>query len=234
MTTTPTLTIHHLAASSSERIPWLCEELSIPYTLKVYPRDPQTNLATPEYKSLHPGGSAPVINDLTNNLTLSESGACIHYIATTHHLLPPNNNNKPPLFPSPTNPIYPTFLYWFHWSNATFQASLTRSLALKSSSTPSKMATITAARVSKSLHLLNTQLSTTTYLCGTHLTAADIMLVFSLTTFRYWHPYSLSEYPHIVAYLSRIGKREAYRRAMEKSDPGMELVLGGEAPIAKW
>ena len=96
------------------------------------------------------------------------------------------------------------------------------------------MSLLTASRVTKSLHLLNTQFSTTPYLCGDTLTAADIMLVFSLTTFRYWYPYSLADYPHIVDYLARIGKREAYQRAMAKSDPGMELVLGAEAPVAKW
>jgi len=57
------------------------------------------------------------------------------------------------------------------------------------------------------------------------LTAADIMMVFTLTTMRYFNPYSLARYPNILAYLQRIGDRPAYRRAMEKGDPGMALLL---------
>ena len=34
------LTVHHLQVSQSERIPWLCEELQIPYTLTLHQRTP--------------------------------------------------------------------------------------------------------------------------------------------------------------------------------------------------
>ena len=51
------------------------------------------------------------------------------------------------------------------------------------------------------------------------------MAVFSLTTMRYFLPFDLSPYPAILAYLQRIAARPAYRRAMEKGDPGMPLLL---------
>ena len=38
-------------------------------------------------------------------------------------------------------------------------------------------------------------------------------------------PYDLARCPNIVGYLARIGARPAYRRAMEKGDPGMPLLL---------
>ena len=75
------LTVHHLGISQSERIVWLCEELSIPYELQVYERDAVTRLAPPEYKALHPFGTAPVITD--GKVVLSESGAIIEYIIQT-------------------------------------------------------------------------------------------------------------------------------------------------------
>ena len=56
------------------------------------------------------------------------------------------------------------------------------------------------------------------------------MIVFSLTTVRYFSPYSLAKFPNIVAYLRRIGDRPAYQRAMEKGDSGMELLLGPDSP----
>ena len=59
-----------------------------------------------------------------------------------------------------------------------------------------------------------------------YLTAADIMIVFSLTTMRSFAPYDLKPYARILAYLRRIGARSAYRRAMQKGDPGMTLLLG--------
>lgn len=65
------LTVHHLGKSQSERIVWLCEELGIPYELKLYARDPVTRLGPPEYKALHPLGTAPIITD--GNLVLAES-----------------------------------------------------------------------------------------------------------------------------------------------------------------
>ncbi len=63
--------VHHLGKSQSERIVWLCEELGIPYELKVYDRDPVTRLAPPAYKALHPMGAAPVITD--GDVVLAES-----------------------------------------------------------------------------------------------------------------------------------------------------------------
>ena len=72
------LTVHHLGISQSERIVWLCEELEIPYALKIYQRDPKTILAPADYKALHPIGTAPVITD--GDLVLAESGAVVDYI----------------------------------------------------------------------------------------------------------------------------------------------------------
>ena len=57
---------------------WLCEELGLDYELKRYERDPASRLAPPEYKALHPIGTAPVITD--GDLVLGESGAIIEYI----------------------------------------------------------------------------------------------------------------------------------------------------------
>ena len=54
---------------------------------------------------------------------------------------------------------------------------------------------------------------------------ADIMMVFALTTMRYFMPVELTPYPHILSYLQRIGTRPAYQAAMRKGDPGMALLL---------
>jgi glutathione S-transferase len=80
-------------------------------------------------------------------------------------------------------------------------------------------------RLARVLGFLNQRLGEVDFLAGSELTAADIMMVFSLTTMRSFTPYDLKSYPHILGYLRRIGGREAYQRAMRKGDPGMTLLL---------
>lgn len=94
------LTVHHLQISQSERIVWLCEELEIPYTLKLYQRAPF--LAPPELKALHPMGAAPVITD--GPITLAESPACVEYIIQKH--------GSGRLMLPPSHPDYADYLYW--------------------------------------------------------------------------------------------------------------------------
>ena len=72
---------------------------------------------------------------------------------------------------------------------------------------------------------LNARVREAEYLAGSSFTTADIMICFSLTTMRSFQPYDLTRCPNVVRYLGRIGARPADRRAMEKGDPGMALLL---------
>ena len=80
-------------------------------------------------------------------------------------------------------------------------------------------------RMDNAFNLIEARTGEAKYLAGDEFTAADIMTVFSLTTMRYFQPYDLAAFPNIRGYLARIGGREAYRRAMDKGDRGMELLL---------
>lgn len=80
-------------------------------------------------------------------------------------------------------------------------------------------------RYRRALQTVDERLAQTSFLAGDDLTAADIMIVFTLTTMRYFHPYDLSAFANIRSYLQRIGERPAYQTAMEKGDPGMALLL---------
>lgn len=212
------LIVHHLHVSQSERIPWLCEELGVSYQLKTYKRAPI--LAPPEYKALHPIGAAPVIQD--GDLTLAESGACIEYIC--HKCA----NGK--LFLPSDHVKYADFLYWWHWANGTFAPALTGAVSSRSAPEKTIGSTITNQRFKNSLVMLNERVGNNIWLAGDEFTAADIMLVFPLTTMRYFYPFSLEEYSGIVGYLGRIGRREAYQKAMRKIDPGMKLLLEANVP----
>jgi glutathione S-transferase len=211
------LTVHHLGKSQSERIVWLCEELGIAYELKRYDRDTETMLAPPEYKALHPVGAAPVITD--GPVVLAESVAIVEYILALH--------GGAQLAPAPDDPRFADYLYWFHFTNGTLQPSLGRNLVLKwigiDDSNPA--GEMMAERAERELRLVDARLREFPYLAGDTFTAADIMIVFSLTTMRHFLPYPIAPYPNIMAYLARIAERPAYRAAMAKGDPGMELLL---------
>jgi glutathione S-transferase len=211
------LTVHHLGKSQSERIVWLCEELEIPYELKRYMRDAKTMLAPPDYKALHPIGAAPVIAD--GDVVLAESGAVVEYIIARY------GNGR--LMLRADHPGFAQFLYWFHFANGTLQANMGRLMILNrldlASDNPILVAT--KARVDRAFDLVDARTAEAEYLTGSEFTAADIMIGFSLTTMRYFQPYDLSRCPNVQKYLARIGARPAYRRAMEKGDPGMALLL---------
>lgn len=209
------LTVHHLGKSQSERIVWLCEELGIPYELKLYSRAPV--MAPDDYRALHPIGSAPVITD--GDLTLAESGAVVDYILAKHgdgRLSVPKDD-----------PAWPDYLYWFHFANGTLQPAVMRLMISGRFDPPQDHPALKLGqgRMQRILAMMETRLAQVPYLAG-EFSAADIMTVFSLTTMRYFHPYDLSAYPCIQQYLVRIGARPAYQRAMLKGDPGMKPLLG--------
>ncbi|KAF0097252.1 MAG: glutathione S-transferase [Rhodospirillaceae bacterium] len=211
------LTVHHLGVSQSERVVWLCEELGLSYELKVYDRDAVTRLAPPDYKALHPLGAAPVIQD--GELLLAESGAIVEYIVAKY------GNGR--LVRAPDHPDFAQFLYWFHFANGTLQPATGRNMILGRLGLPADNSVIKAmkARLDLALGLVDARLAYVAYLAGDELTTADIMTVFSLTTMRYFLPFDLAPYPAIRAYLQRVAARPAYRRAMQKGDPGMPLLL---------
>lgn len=213
------LTVHHLGKSQSERIVWLCEELGIPYDLKLYQRAPV--MAPPEYKALHPMGNAPVIQD--GDVTLAESGAVVEYILARY------GNGRFTL--TKDHPDFADYLYWLHFANGTLQPALMRVLISNRISPPESATAdhpaiaIGKQRLDLCFALLDKRLGAATWLAGADFTAADIMTVWCLTTMRYFQPVDLSAYPNIRAYLQRIGARPAYQRAMAKGDPGMALLL---------
>lgn len=211
------LTVHHLGKSQSERIVWLCEELEIPYDLKCYARDAVTMLAPADYKALHPLGTAPVIDD--GDVVLAESGAVVEYIVARY--------GEGRLKLSAAHLDFAQFLYWFHFANGTLQANMGRLMILNrlNLADDNQVLLGTKARVDRAFDLLERRTRETEYLAGDEFTLADIMIGFSLTTMRYFQPYDLAHCPNIVRYLGRIGARPAYRRAMERGDPGLALLL---------
>jgi glutathione S-transferase len=209
------LTIHHLGQSQSERVVWLCEELAISYELKRYARAPL--LAPPDYKALHPIGTAPVITD--GDLVMAESGAIVQYILSTY--------GGGRLALSAGHPDFAQYLFWFHFANGTLQALMGRCMMLDRLKLADDNPVLIAQRerLDRAFDLVEARTKEADYLAGGVFTAADVMTGFSLTTMRYFLPYEFERLPGLRAYLKRIGGRHAYQRAMEKGDPGMTPLL---------
>lgn len=204
------LTVHHLGVSQSDRIVWLCEELSIPYELVRYDRDPVTRLAPAAYKALHPSGTAPVITD--DSLTLAESGAIIDYIVARY--------GGGRLTLNADHPDFARFLYWYHFANGSLMPCMMMLMA------EGGMAQVMRDRAGRNLTALETHFADNhQWLAGDVFTVADIMIMFPLTTMRSFISLDLSPYPNVRAYLRRVADRPAFRTAMAKADPGMEIKL---------
>jgi glutathione S-transferase len=207
------LTVHHLRVSQSERAVWLCEELALDYELKLYNRRQDNSLAPDDYKALHPMGIAPVITD--GDLVLGESGAICEYIDRRY------GGSK--LSPGVEHPDFADHLFWFHFANATFMTN--GMMALVAGRVGGEMPAFVTDRTSKAWSLTEARLGQAEFFGGSGLTTADIMMGFNLTTSRAFNGSTLEPFPNIRAYLQRIGQRPAYRRAMERCEPGMAPKL---------
>jgi glutathione S-transferase len=211
------LTVHHLGISQSDRIVWLCEELAVPYRLVHYERDPVTQMAPPAYRALHPFGTAPVIND--GDLVLAESGAIIEYIIARH--------GGGRLAIKADQPEFADYLFWFHFANGSFMpSSMVDIIAQRlGANAVGDIGDALRARADRAFAMVEKRLGSVEYFAGKLFTAADIIMLFPLTTMRAFAPRDLSSCPNTRAYLQRIGGRPAYQRAMSKADPGFTAPL---------
>lgn len=222
------ITVHHLQIGQGERIPWLLEELGVPYEIKLYQRNPV--FSPPELQSLHPMSASPVIEDATfdkeNPLILAESAAIAEYLIHKH------GNGRLALPPS--HPNYADYLYWFHFSNGNLQPTLFRRALVRGMSSGEDDPRYRNAddRTKRALKHFENRLVNNTYLAGEEFTAADVMSVWSMTTMRKFEPVNLTDYPGIQKWLKTCTERPAYRTAMAKGDPNLKIeeLISVEGP----
>lgn len=217
------ITVHHLENSRSQRILWLLEELGLDYEIKKYKRDPQTNLAPPELRDLHPLGKAPILTDGDN--VLAESGAIIEYLMDTY--------DDGRLRPAAGSKSRQTFTYWMHYAEGSFMPFMILSLIINRIET-AKMPFfvkpiargITSkvrdgyldANVKRNLEFSESSLASSQWFCGDDLTAADIQMSFAVEAAAV-RTNLQDEYANLAAFLDRIQARPAYQRALEKGGP---------------
>jgi glutathione S-transferase len=74
-------------------------------------------------------------------------------------------------------------------------------------------------RYARGFAMVEQKLATSAYLAGNEFTAADIIMLFPLTTMRLFTPFDLAGHPNIRAYLERIGARPGFQRVVARIAP---------------
>jgi glutathione S-transferase len=217
------ITVHHLNNSRSQRVLWLLEELALPYEIKKYQRNPQTMLAPPELRQVHPLGKSPVITDGAE--TIAESGAIIEYLLERY--------GSGRLEPASGTPERLKYRYWMHFAEGTAMSPLLLKLIFERIKvTPMPFFAKPVARgvankvlgamvdpnLVRQLDFMEAELGKSTWFAGEEFSAADIQMSFPVEASAQRAGLDASR-PKLMAYLKRIHARPAYRAALERGGP---------------
>ncbi len=202
------LTVHHLNNSRSQRILWLLEELDVPYEIKHYQRDKETNLAPPELKAVHPLGKSPVITD--DGRVIAESGAIVDYIIRRH--------GGGRLQPDPASPAYDDYQVWLHFAEGSAMLPLMLNLYVsRLGEAGAPLRPRIEGEIANILGFIDAALSGRQFLLGDELTGADVEMSFvgELAGIQG----KRAAYPNVDAWVRRLQGRPAYRKAIEQGGP---------------
>ena len=218
-----TIVVHHLNNSRSQRVLWLLEELGLPYEVRRYQRDPQTMLAPPELRAVHPLGKSPVIED--GGLKLAESGAILEYLAGRY--------GEGRLAPAAGTPERLRYTYWMHYAEGSAMPPLLMKLVFnRIQSGPMPFFARPVARgiarrvlesfvepnIARHLDYMEGELKDRDWFAGAEFSAADIQMSFPLEGAAARGGLDASR-PRLTGFLERIHARPAYRRAIEAGGP---------------
>ena len=215
------ITIHHLEKSRSQRIIWLLEELEVPYEIRHYERDPETDLAPNALIEVHPLGKAPVVTD--GDRTIAESGAIIEYLVGAY-------DKDGRLRPQDGTPERLRYVYWLHYAEGTIAPLMVLSLIMRrieEAPVPFFLKPVTrgiankvrdgylTATVQRNLDFMEKTLDESTWVAGDDFSAADIQMSFPVQAAAARLDLG-NDYPALAGFIERISARPAYRRAVEK------------------
>ncbi|ORY66193.1 glutathione S-transferase [Pseudomassariella vexata] len=218
------LEVYHLQLSQSERIVWLLEEMQVPYDLKVFKRDPTTGLAPKELKEINPMGTAPYIRDTTTSppACISESSAIMAYILEVYG----SRASGSRMLRTPDDPSYAQYLQWFHYANGSLQPAISRQMIFNLSGVEqTDKVKFWRGQLEAQLKFIDDHLAQNKWFAGNAASAADCMIMFTLSTMRGFMPLDLGPHKNILRWMADVAERPAYKRAMEKGDDGMEPMI---------
>ncbi|AOR78540.1 glutathione S-transferase [Novosphingobium resinovorum] len=207
------IVVHHLENSRSQRVLWLLEELSLPYEVKRYERDPKTMLAPPELRRIHPLGKSPVIVDRDHFGTeriLAETGAIVEYLTGKAD----GRLGKP--YGEDAALLYRHFL---HYAEGSLMPPLLVNLVLGRIPLLGKAAQKKLQpMIDVHLDFVEHELAFRPWFAGNTFTAADIMMSFPLEAARDRGGLERGR-PATIAWLDKVHQRPAYQAALERGGP---------------
>jgi glutathione S-transferase len=212
------ITVHHLNNSRSQRVLWLLEELALPYEIVKYQRDPQTMLAPPELKKIHPLGKSPVITD--EGRVIAESGAIIEYLVDRY--------GKGKLAPPPATDERLRYTYWLHYAEGSAMPPLLLKLIFRRlPQTPMPwfirpivrkisegvQDKLVDPQLKAHIQYWNDELTRFAWFAGNEFTAADIQMSFPVEAAA--ARAGAGSAGQLKSWLERIRARPAYQRALQ-------------------
>ncbi|WP_043359972.1 glutathione S-transferase family protein [Belnapia sp. F-4-1] len=201
--------VHHLNNSRSQRILWLLEELELPYEVIRYERDPQTMLAPPQLRAIHPLGKSPVV--VEDGETVAETGAIVEYLLERHgagRLAPPSGT-----------PAHRRLRYWLHFAEGSAMTPLLVKLYLtRVGEAAAPVLSRIETNITGLLDYLEAEVAKEGHFAGPDFTAADVMMSFPLEVATARGGLNTSR-PDLFGLLRKLQARPAYRRALERGGP---------------
>ena len=200
--------VHHLENSRSQRVLWMLEELSLPYEVRRYARDPKTMLAPPALRAVHPLGKSPILED--QGRVLVETGAIVEYLVEKGEgrLGPPANRDA-----------VLRYRQFLHYAEGSLMPVLFTKLVLGRVPMLGKTAQKKfQAMIDPHLDWLESELQDRPWFAGDEFSAADIMMSFPLEAARSRAGLDRSR-PALIEWLKRIHARPAYQAALAKGGP---------------
>lgn len=197
--------LHIYGKSSSinvRKVLWTCAELALPYRLDEYgagyrPTD------TPEFLAMNPNGMVPVIVD--DGQALWESNTICRYLTGKHE-----RADLLPAAPMARAQVEK----WMDWqatelNNAWRYAFMALVRQSPHHADPAAIAA-SSQEWNRLMGMLDRQLAEQPFVCGDHLTLADIVLGLSVNR---WlsTPIQRPELRNVSAYFQRLGERQGFR-----------------------
>ena len=204
------ITIYHVPRTRSARVIWLCEELGLDY--EVVPVDFQSDYRkTPEWRRLNPIGKVPAMTDVDQDgklFSMFESGAMVHYILERY--------GDGRLQPAAGTPASAIFLQWSWFAEASLARPLGdmvhhRILKPEAERIPAVVED-GRERTETCLEAVEATLDGREFLLGTELSAADVMMGYSLALAQRMEVLD-ERYPKLLAYLGRLEARPGFQIA---------------------
>lgn len=197
--------VYHTPRTRSLRVLWMLEEMGLPY--EVQSMDFPPALSTPGYRQVNPIATVPALED--GEVLILESAAILEYLAARH--------GPTDLVARPGEAIYPVYLDYLHYGEATLAAPLTVLVRTKFQAPDDEKDNWTARMIAKvfadKLKLLEMRLEQGEFVAGERFTAADISVTYGLFLGRLLGLHEV--YSEAVKdYFKRMKARPAYERAV--------------------